>query len=100
MVIFLEMAGAVMTDLKAVIPLCCQSTADGRLQNSRSDSEQVTADAVPGDMATAKQQNIVCTTAVTKPQINGVRENEVKNSALINPCNHLNYLPLLRIVNT
>lgn len=102
MVIFLEMAGAVTAEESE--NCLCRFVAKAQpmvdCKTVVADSEQVTANAVPGDMATAEQQNYICTTAVAEPQINGVRENEVKNSALIIPCNHLNYLPLLRIVVT
>lgn len=65
-----------------------------------SDSEQVTAGCSARRYDNGRAADNICTTAVARPQINGVRENEVKNSALIIPCNHLNYLPLLRIVVT
>jgi len=73
------MAGAVMTE-ESESCYTALSPKQSRWPTVRQRSQALSRwlpIAVPGDMATAEQQNNICTIAVAKPQINGVRENEV-----------------------
>jgi len=90
LVIFLEMAGAVIKDESA--SCLCNFAAEAQpivgCKTAGQAQNRLTADCSARRCGNGKAAETICTTAAAKPQINGVRENEVKNSALINPCNH------------